>query len=156
MGRYPFGGGWIESEEDARIIRDAMRLSECEQFESRPIHQLSGGERQRVLFAAALAQQPIALLLDEPGAFVDLPHQIKMFRTLRDLCRGGLLCVAATHDLNLAAAFATRLVLLDAGRLVADGAPVEVLPGGPFKKAFGEHVRVEVTAAGTARVHYAV
>ena len=156
MGRYPFGGGWRLSDADAALCRDAMRLAECQEFATRPIRQLSGGERQRVLFAAALAQQPAVLILDEPGAFVDLPHQIHMFRALRDLCAKGLLCVAATHDLNLAAAFCSRAVLLDRGRVAADGPPAQVLSSAAFRSAFGEHVCVEVTGPGTAKVHYEI
>ena len=156
MGRYPFGGGWRLTETDIALCRDAMRLAECEEFEARPIQQLSGGERQRVLFAAALAQQPSVLILDEPGAFVDLPHQIHMFRALRDLCAKGLLCLAATHDLNLAAAFCSRAVLLDRGRVAADGTPAHVLGGAAFRAAFGQHVRVETAGPGSARVHYEI
>ncbi len=157
MGRYPFGSGWTESPQDREICSQAMRLAGCEDLANRFVNQLSGGERQRVLFAAALAQKPVALLLDEPGAFVDLPHQIQMFRTLRELCvREGVLCVAATHDLNLAAAFCSRIVLLDHGRIAADAAPAELLAGAEFRRVFGEHVAVERSASGALRVHYEV
>jgi iron complex transport system ATP-binding protein len=99
-----------------------------------------------------LAQQPRALLLDEPGTFVDLPHQIQMFRTLRKLCsERGLGCVTATHDLNLAASFCSRIVLLDRGSIVADAAPAEALNGAAFRSVFGSHVRVD-----GVRVHYEI
>lgn len=154
MGRYPHGGGWLETADDHAICLESMRLAGCEELGGRFINQLSGGERQRVLFAAALAQKPAALLLDEPGTFVDLPHQVTMFRTLRELCiRDGVLCVAATHDLNLAAAFCSRIVLLDEGRVAADGPPADLLTGEPFQRVFGRHVRVE---RSPLRVHYEV
>jgi iron complex transport system ATP-binding protein len=155
MGRYPHGGGgWLEKPEDRAICLEAMQLAGCEELADRYITELSGGERQRVLFAAALAQKPAALLLDEPGTFVDLPHQVSMFRTLHTLCRSeNVLCVAATHDLNLAAAFCSRIVLLDQGRVVADGTPAELLTGAPFQRVFGQHVRVE---SNPLRVHYEV
>lgn len=151
MGRYPFARGWDATAQDHEICGTAMRQAGCEDLADRFVNELSGGERQRVLFAAVLAQQPRALLLDEPGTFVDLPHQIQMFRTLRGLCAEGTLCVAATHDLNLASAFCSRLVLLDHGRIVADGTPATVLASGTFRGVFGEHVRVE-----NGRVHYEV
>lgn len=155
MGRYPFESPWHPDPGAATICQRAMHLAGCEEFAHRAIDQLSGGERQRVFFAAALAQQPQALLLDEPGTFVDLPHQIQMFQTLRSLCGDGLLCVAATHDLNLAAAFCSRIILLDRGALTADGAPSSVLPGDAFARVFGGLVKVEQTG-GQVRVHYAV
>jgi len=154
MGRYPFATGWSESQTDHDICVSAMRLAGCEELSSRFINELSGGERQRVLFAAVLAQEPVALLLDEPGTFIDLPHQIQMFRTLRQLCDEGKLCVAATHDLNLAAAFASRIILLENGTVAGDGAPAELLPGAAFRRVFGEHVRIERDASGGVRVHY--
>jgi iron complex transport system ATP-binding protein len=155
MGRYPFEGAWRMDENADAACGRAMRLAGCEEFATRAIDQLSGGERQRVFFAAALAQEPEALLLDEPGTFVDLPHQIGMFQTLQSLCREGLLCIAATHDLNLAAAFCSRIVLLDRGELAADGPPAEVFEGGAFAKVFGGLVKVERTG-DAVRVHYAV
>lgn len=151
MGRYPFARGWDFAEQDVQICHDAMRQAGCEELADRFVNELSGGERQRVLFAAVLAQQPAALLLDEPGTFIDLPHQIQMFRTLRALCAEGMLCVAATHDLNLAAAFCSRIILLDRGRVVADAASAEVLASGAFRQVFGEHVRVE-----RGRIHYEI
>jgi iron complex transport system ATP-binding protein len=74
-----------------------------------------------------------------------------MFRTLRGLCAEGTLCVAATHDLNLAAAFCSRIILLDRGRITADASPREVLESDGFRNVFGDHVRVE-----HGRVHYEI
>ena len=157
MGRYPFGAGWGGSDADAQVCKRAMQLADCTDLASRYANQLSGGERQRILFAAVLAQEPKALLLDEPGTFVDLPHQIRMFRTLRELClQQGMLCVAATHDLNLAAAFCSRIVLLDQGRVVSDAAPNKVLPSDEFRTVFGDHVRVRQNEAGAVRIHYEI
>lgn len=152
MGRYPFGDHGVS----AAVCSRAMQLAGCAHLEQRFLDELSGGERQRVLFAAVLAQEPAALLLDEPGTFVDLPHQVQMFRTLRQLCAGGLLCIAATHDLNLALAFCSRLVLLDAGRVAADGSPSSLAANGEFRRIFGEHVQIVRDSAGEVRVHYAV
>ena len=131
-----------------------MRLAGCEELGTRFINELSGGERQRVLFAAVLAQEPAALLLDEPGTYVDLPHQIRMFRTLRQLCDGGKSCIAATHDLNLAAAFATRIILLENGSIAGDASPALLLPSPEFRRVFGDHIHIHQSSSGRVRVHY--
>lgn len=156
MGRHPFLEGFGENPADGAICREAMQMADCADLENRFIDEMSGGERQRVLLAAVLAQQPAALLLDEPGTFVDLPHQIRMFRLLGSLCAKGMLAIAATHDLNLAAAFATRIVLLDGGRVAADAPPAELLPSDAFRRIFGEHVRIDRAESGAVRVHYAI
>ncbi|MBC7925289.1 MAG: ABC transporter ATP-binding protein [Bryobacteraceae bacterium] len=153
-GRHPFGNGWILSDTDRQACEEAMRLTGCEELRNRFVDELSGGERQRVLFAAVLAQQPAALLVDEPGTFVDLPHQIQMFRTIRDLCGRGMLCVAATHDLSLAAAFASRIILLHNGATIADASPGEVFPGTGFQGVFGDHIRIDHLECGSVLVHY--
>lgn len=90
-----------------------------------------------MIFASAIAQDPQTLLLDEPTAFLDLKHQVASYRLLRDLTRQGILAIAVTHDLNLAAAFADRIVVLNAGRVVADAAPAEVLAPGLIRDVFG-------------------
>lgn len=154
MGRYPFGGGWREQAADKAICARAVELADCEALLPRSLEEMSGGERQRVLLAAVLAQQPEALLLDEPGTYVDVPHQVKIFRTLRELTAGGLLCLAATHDLNLAAAFCHRVLLLDGGQLVADGPPRSVFTGPEFARVFGDSVAVSELADGKVQVHY--
>jgi iron complex transport system ATP-binding protein len=154
MGRYPFSTGWSETAIDRDVCGRAMRLAECEDLAGRFVNELSGGERQRVLFAAVLAQEPAVLLLDEPGTYVDLPHQIQMFRTLRQLCDDGKSCVAATHDLNLAAAFATRIILLENGTIAGDAPPAVLLPSPEFRRVFGEHIHIHRSASGRVRVHY--
>jgi iron complex transport system ATP-binding protein len=97
-------------------------------FADRPITTLSGGEAQRVHVAAALAQEPQVLLLDEPTASLDLQHQLAIFQILRDRATlDGLAVVVVTHDVNLAAQFCSQVLLLDEGRAVTTGPPAEVL-----------------------------
>ena len=100
-----------------------MRLTDTVQFAARDFRQLSGGERQRVVLAGALAQQPSVLLLDEPTTFLDLKHQIETYRLLSELAATGLTVVAVTHDLNLAAAYSGRMLVLHNGHVFAEGAP---------------------------------
>lgn len=137
MGRTPHGEGWFETDEDIAAVDRAMTETDTSEFRGRDFRSLSGGERQRVVLASALAQQPKALLLDEPTTFLDLKHQIAIYRLLRNLARAGLLVVAVTHDLNLAAAYADRVIVLDGGRVAADGPPREVVSEATLKGVFG-------------------
>ncbi len=127
MGRTPYAGGLFESDEDWIAVRRAMEVTDTVEFAHRDFRSLSGGERQRVVLASALAQEPRALLLDEPTTFLDLKHQLSIYSLLRELSRGGLLVIAVTHDLNLAATFSDRVIVLERGRIVADGNPCDAL-----------------------------
>jgi iron complex transport system ATP-binding protein len=141
MGRTPYAGGWFESPQDHEAVARAMETTDTLEFRARDFRSLSGGERQRVVLASALAQQPETLLLDEPTTFLDLKHQLSMYRLLAGLGRS-MLVVAVTHDLNLALQFSDRLVVLDRGRIAADGAPGEVLSPELIHRVFG--VRAEL------------
>ena len=146
MGRNPFAGALFESEDDVKHVERAMELTGTTEFRHRDIRTLSGGERQRVIIAAALAQSPRALLLDEPTAYLDIEHQISIYRLLRDLCETGVLVVAVTHDLNLAAQYGRRVLLLRDGELAADGTAAEVLTEATIRTVF--HVDARVVTEG--------
>ena len=129
LGRFPHRSlGLFESAEDSRVTDQAMAMTETLGFADRPLATLSGGEAQRVHLAAALAQEPHVLLLDEPTASLDLQHQLAVFGILRErACRDGLAVVVVTHDVNLAGQFCTHVLLLDDGKPIAVGPPDEVL-----------------------------
>jgi iron complex transport system ATP-binding protein len=129
MGRFPHRSiGLFESVEDYRIAERAMEVTETLVFAERPLATLSGGEAQRVHIAAAIAQAPELMLLDEPTTSLDLQHQLAIFRILRDRAVGdGLTVVVVTHDVNLAAKFCSHVILLDQGRVAATGSPPEVI-----------------------------
>ncbi len=136
MGRTPYAGGWFESPADHAAVARAMDTTDTLVFRDRDFRSLSGGERQRVILAAALAQEPETLLLDEPTTFLDLKHQLSMYRLLAGLSRRGMLIVTVTHDLNLALQFSDRLIVMDQGRIAADGAPQDVLTTGLIAQVF--------------------
>lgn len=143
MGRYPhFGRFQIEGRDDERIARDAMRLTGTLRFADRTLDTLSGGERQRVFVARALAQQPRILLLDEPTSNLDLLHQFRVLKLVRQLADGGLTVIAAFHDLNVAARYCDRLVLLGRGRVLARGVPADILTPGTLASALGVRAAV--------------
>lgn len=138
MGRYPHLGRFqIEGKNDHRIAMDAMELTETKEFSERTMDTLSGGERQRVLVARALAQKPRVLLLDEPTSNLDILHQLKVLDVVRQLVDDGLAAIAAIHDLNMAARYCDRLVLLQEGRVVVEGPAEDVLTPETIESAFG-------------------
>lgn len=137
MGRTPYAGGFFDSDDDWRAARDAMEVTDTRELARRDFRSLSGGERQRVMLAAALAQKPACLLLDEPAAFLDLQHQLLIYDLLRRQARAGLLVIAVTHDVNLAASFADRVVALRSGQVAADAEPCEALSAERIRAVFG-------------------
>ena len=143
MGRYPHLGPWRrEGEADRHAVERAMRRCDVLAFAQRPIGTLSGGERQRARVARALAQEPAALALDEPTAALDVAHEMAIFELMRDLGRAGTTVLLVTHNLNLAARYADRLVLLDRGRVAAQGTPAQVLTRETVERVYGWPVRI--------------
>jgi iron complex transport system ATP-binding protein len=138
-GRTPYLGAFgVESERDVEVVRRTVALLELGDLVDRPIDELSGGQRQRVFVARALAQEPRAFLLDEPNTFLDLRHQAQLWALLRKLARErGLGILAASHDLNLSAAFADELMLLHEGWIVARGTAADVLDAGVLSRVYG-------------------
>ena len=150
MGRASYHGAFaLEGKKDLEVARESMELTDCLTLSNRYFHELSGGEKQRVMIARALAQEPRIFLLDEPAAFLDLRHQVDVFALLRRLSRDrGLTVVAALHDINLAAVFFPRLVVLREGEIYRDGSPREVLTEKTIDEVYGLRVRVETDAFG--------
>lgn len=126
MGRAPWRRR-PEADRDDEAVADAMAAGEVDAFSDRPVTGLSGGERARVAFARAYAQECRIALLDEPTASLDIRHQHRVLARTRARAAGGGAAIVVLHDLGLAAAYADRVAVLEHGRIVADGAPREVL-----------------------------
>ncbi|MEU0900062.1 ABC transporter ATP-binding protein [Streptomyces massasporeus] len=143
-GRYPHQGilrQW--STEDEWVVQESMRQTGVAELGDRYVDELSGGQRQRVWIAMALAQQTPLLLLDEPTTYLDIQHQIDVL----DLCaelheEQGRTLVAVLHDLNHAARYATHLIALREGRVVAEGAPKDIVTAGLVEEVFGLRCQV--------------
>ena len=144
MGRAPHLGLFgLEAPRDRKIARDAMERCEVAHVAARSFRALSGGERQRVMLARALAQESRLLLLDEPTAFLDLKHRLAVYALLGRLhAEHGLTVVVVSHDINLAARYCDRLVLLRSGSIAADGTPAEVLRPDPIRAVYEVDVEV--------------
>jgi len=123
-------------------VESVLESLSLEKFALRYLDELSGGEFQKVLLARALFQEPRVLLLDEPVANLDIRYQLEVLRLLAALARGGLAVVAVMHDVNLAARFSDRLAVLKDGRLLASGAPREVMTEALLADAYGVSGRV--------------
>ena len=141
MGRAPhLGALGVEGPDDLRLAREALERTGITNLEARSVTKLSGGERQRVALARALAQDTPVLLLDEPTAHLDLAHQVHALEIAGELHRQGKTVVAVLHDLNLAAWYCPRVILLAGGRVVADGAPTDVFTEDRLAEVYGLRV----------------
>ncbi|GAA4627610.1 iron complex transport system ATP-binding protein [Cellulomonas oligotrophica] len=143
-GRYPHQG-WFRrwTPQDDAAVEEALRVTDTLEIADRPVDELSGGQRQRVWIAMALAQQTDVLLLDEPTTFLDVAHQVEVLDLLTDLNRSrGTTIVMVLHDLNLAARYTDHLVALRDGRLVAQGAPADVVTSALVEEVFSMQAQV--------------
>ena len=150
----PFDNATASGAPDVAIARKALQDCDLEYFDSRLMNELSGGERQRVVLARALATDARVLLLDEPTANLDLAHQAMMFGLVHERCRhGNASAIVITHDLNLAAEFADRVMLLRSGEVFAFGTPPEVLTEANLNEVYNVQVLLDANpASGKVRV----
>ncbi len=129
MGRNPYLKRMqTETIEDIRIVDEALKLTNTLHLKDRKITSLSGGERQRVIIAGALAQKPKLLILDEPTNHLDIHHNLEIMQLIKELnIKDGITVFAVLHDINMAARFSDRIILLDAGKEIKSGTVREVI-----------------------------
>lgn len=155
LGRAPHRG-WLapfNAEDEACVDRVLQRV-DLTSFAERSVQSLSGGELQRAFLAQALAQEARVLLLDEPTAHLDVHYQFELFGQVRELVDEGRSVVAVVHDLELAARFADRLLVMDQGRIVARGTPPQVLTPRLIARVFGMQASVRSGNNSHLRVDY--
>nr|WP_269810951.1 ABC transporter ATP-binding protein [Kineosporia rhizophila] len=137
-GRHPYHSllrQWLPG--DAGIVSDAMTATGVTAYADRLLTDLSGGQRQRVWIAMVLAQQTQYVLLDEPTSFLDLAHQVELLHLCQDMRADGRTVLAVLHDINQAARYASHLVVMSDGEVVASGAPADVLSEQLVRDVFG-------------------
>jgi len=138
LGRYPHLGLWsAPGATDRAAVDDALSQAGVVELALRDTDALSGGEWQRVRIARALAQKTAALVLDEPTTFLDVAHEMAIFELLASLARSGLAVLLVSHQLNLVARFADRIVLLAHGRVATSGSPADVMKADRLESIYG-------------------
>lgn len=145
MGRSPHLG-LLEQEKEAdfAVARQAMQFTQVDHLADRRLDQLSGGERQRVMIARAICQQPAIMLLDEPTAALDPAHQLAVMQLMQRLRQEeDITVIMVSHDLNLAALFASRILLIQDGRVVNSGSPQEIMTPANLRQAYGCSMHVD-------------
>jgi len=145
MGRTPHARRLLGAgRHDREVVERVMERVGIQYLAQRPFQELSGGERQKVIVAMALAQEPDILLLDEPTVHLDINHQVEVLELLRRLNgESGLTVLATMHDLNLAALYFDKLVLLNEGEIVSHGTPEEVLQEAHIRQVFEASVEIQ-------------
>jgi iron complex transport system ATP-binding protein len=142
MGRRPHLG-WRSSEEDTEMVLETLQMLNIEDLAMRDINELSGGQQQKVFIARALTQEPDVLLLDEPTSNLDIRHQLEVMDIIKNIVREKQIsAIMAIHDLNLAARYTDRIIMMNGGTIFAAGEPFSVLTTENIKQAYGVEVEV--------------
>lgn len=146
-------GHWRVEAEDLARVNSVLQSLNLQHLSSRELLQLSGGQKQMVAMARILVRQPTLILLDEPTSALDLHHQIAAMQTIHNISKNNASsCIIAMHDLNLAAAYCDRLLLINNGEVLLDGSPRDVLGDSIVAKTYGVHIQLENTRRNTCFV----
>ena len=142
LGRRPHVG-WRSSEEDLEKVLDTLQMMHIEDLAMRDINEVSGGQQQKIFIACALAQEPDVLLLDEPTSNLDIRHQLEVLDIIKNIVvEKGISAIMAIHDLNLAARYTDRVIMMNGGHIYAAGVPSAVLTPENINHAYGVEVEV--------------
>lgn len=142
MGRRPHLS-WRSSEKDEEKVLDMLQMLNIEHLAMRDINELSGGQQQKVFIARALAQEPEVLLLDEPTSNLDIRHQLEVMDIIKTIVKEkGISAIMAIHDLNLAARYTDRIIMMNSGKIFAAGNPVSILTPDNIKCVYGVEAEV--------------
>jgi len=153
LGRYARLGPLAPVRELDRVaVETALRRCDVWELRHRRTDTLSGGEWQRVRVARALAQEPRALLLDEPTAALDIRHEMEIFELIHQLVREGLAALVITHHINLAARYASRMIVLSGGQVAAEGPPATVLQPALLEQVFNWRLAVHSLPDGSPQI----
>jgi iron complex transport system ATP-binding protein len=154
-GRYPYMQWWDkESKEDIELAKNCLQYTGTLELADTPVNQVSGGQRQRIFLAKILAQQTPILFLDEPTTGLDMVYQEEIFRFSRELTRMGKTILMVLHELNYAAEYCSRLILIGEQQILADGKPEQVLTSELLSRAYNAKVTVEKNPlTGNIEVH---
>lgn len=152
LGRYPYSRGLTGSPGDAAAVERAVARAEVGALLDRRTDELSGGEWQRVRVARALAQEAGMLVLDEPTTFLDIAHEMALLELVHSLSASGMAVMMVSHQLNLVARFASRMVLLSRGQVMADGPPSSVMDAATLEAVYDWPIVISRDAASGAPV----
>jgi len=146
MGRYPYSENLLVHDPDGdKIVEEAIQKMGIEDLRDRKFSEISGGEKQRAVIASALTQKADLLLLDEPTSALDFKHQQEIYTLLKHLCKQeGKTVLVVTHDINLAAQFCDRIILINKGKIVRIGSPEEVLQFPIIEEIYGVKVFIDI------------
>jgi iron complex transport system ATP-binding protein len=151
MGRFAhLKGLGVEGKKDQDAAEEAMEMTGVLSLADRMIHQLSGGERKRVFIAQAIAAEPKVLMLDEPISSLDIKYQSQVMKLAESLNKKGITIIATIHDLNYAAVYAKRIILLKKGCVCADGLPAEIITSEKIKEVFDVNITSHERGGGKA------
>lgn len=140
MGRKPHGG-WKPSKKDLEIASEIIEKLNLEEISMRNIGEISGGQRQKVMIARCLAQEPEAILLDEPTSSLDLRHKLEVLNSVKEQAQEGISVVMAMHDLNLALRYSDKILMLREGKIFAAGGP-EIITPENIETVYGVKVKI--------------
>lgn len=145
MGRYPHKRRFQrEDDDDYKIVKEALEMTNTLHLKDRIITEISGGERQRVIIAKALAQNPSIILLDEPTSHLDINHQMEILSLLRKLNKEkGTTIVVVIHDINLASRYSDEVIMLNEGKIIGIGSPEKVITKENIEFAYNIKVAIE-------------